>query len=32
VHLFEQGIEVAINPLDSKIVLFLKGGFGPEDL
>jgi uncharacterized protein len=32
VHSYEQGRELALNTIDTKMVLFVKGGYAPEDL
>jgi len=32
IQCYEQGQEIAINVIDSKIILFLKGGYGVEDM
>ncbi len=32
IHCYQQGQEIAINIIDSKIILFMKGGYGVEDM
>ncbi len=32
IHCYQQGQEIAINMIDSKIILFMKGGYSIEDL